>query len=165
MLEYRGYGGNPGSPREAGLIADAEAALEFLDSAGIPRNRLVIYGESLGTGVAVQLAARNRVAAVILESPYTSIAAAAQYHYPFIPAVLLVWDRFDSLSRIRAVEAPVLVMHGEADRIVPVRFGRALFAAASEPKEGWFVPGAGHDDLAAFGGLDTAIAFVRHHLR
>lgn len=164
MVEYRGYGGNPGSPSETGFIADAEAAVAFLDQERIARNRVVLYGESLGSGVAVQIAARQRVAALVLESPYTSIAAAAQYHYPYIPAALLVRDRFDSLARIGSITAPVLIMHGEADGIVPVRFGKALLAAAQEPKEGWFVPQAGHEDLAAFGGLEVAAGFIDRHV-
>jgi fermentation-respiration switch protein FrsA (DUF1100 family) len=164
LLEYRGYGGNPGSPSEPGLVADGEAALRFIESEGILPGRIVLYGESLGTGVAVQIAARHRVAAVILESPYTSIAAAAQYHYAYVPAALLVRDRFDSLSCIREVKAPVLVMHGEADRVIPARFGKTLLAAANEPKEGWFLADAGHGDLVASGGLVAAIAFVRRYV-
>jgi len=100
MLEYRGYGGNPGTPTEAGLYDDARAGLEFLQREGITADRLVLYGESLGSGVAVHLAARRPVAALILESPFTSVAAVAQYHYPYVPAALMIWDRYDSLSRM-----------------------------------------------------------------
>jgi uncharacterized protein len=164
MLEYRGYGGNPGTPTETGFYTDARAALDFLERDGIGPNRLVLYGESLGSGVAVQVAAQNEVAGLILEAPPTSVAEVAQSHFPYVPATLMVVDRFDSLSRIGQVKAPILIMHGERDRVVPVRYGRALFDAAPEPKEGWFVPEAGHEDLARYGGLDVAVAFIDRRL-
>jgi fermentation-respiration switch protein FrsA (DUF1100 family) len=164
FLEYRGYGGNPGLPCEGGLCADAAAAYDFLVREGVPAERIALYGESLGTGVAVQLAACREVGAVILEAPFTSIAAAAQCHYPFVPCRWLVRDRFASLSAIVRVRAPKLFLHGGRDRIVPIRFGRALFAMASDPKEGWFVPQAGHGNLVAFGALDAVVAFLRRHL-
>ena len=125
MLEYRGYGGNPGMPSEAGLFEDAAAALRFVAAQGAPGHRIVLYGESLGTGVTVHVATSHAVGAVVLESPYTSIAAAAQYHYPFIPAAWLVSDRYDSLSRIGQVRAPVLMLHG-ARRRHPVEPRRSL---------------------------------------
>lgn len=164
LLEYRGYGGNPGTPSEAGLYRDAAAATAFLADSGIGPRRLVLYGESLGSAVAVQVAAEREVAAVVLESPFTSIAAVAQHHYPYVPAALLVLDRFDSLSRIGGVGAPVLMLHGGRDGIVPARFGEELYAAAREPKERWLAPDAGHEDLARFGALDAAVAFIDKHL-
>jgi fermentation-respiration switch protein FrsA (DUF1100 family) len=164
MAEYRGYGGNPGAPSEAGFYADGRAALAFLEREGVAPNRLVLYGESLGSGVAVQLAAQHEVAALILEAPLTSVSEVAQCHFPYVPAARMVTDRFDSLSRIGKVRAPILVLHGERDRVVPVRYGRALFDAAPEPKEGWFAPEAGHEDLARYGGLDTAVAFIERRL-
>ncbi len=165
MAEYRGYGGNPGSPSEAGLYDDARAGLDFLHREGIAAARLVLYGESLGSGVAVHLAATQQIAALILESPFTSAAAVAQYHYPFVPAALLLRDRYDSLSRIGKVKAPILILHGGQDTIVPVRFGRALFDAAPEPKESRFVAGAGHVDLDGFGGLEIVVSFIERRLR
>ncbi|HJU19886.1 MAG TPA: alpha/beta hydrolase [Stellaceae bacterium] len=164
FLEYRGYGGNPGFPCERGLCADAAAALDFLVREAVPPQRIALYGESLGSGVAVQLASRREVGAMILEAPFTSVAAAAQCHYPFVPCRLLVRDRFASLAAIARVAAPKLILHGERDRVVPIRFGRALYEAAPEPKEAWFAPQAGHGDLAAFGALDAAIAFLKRHL-
>ena len=164
MLEYRGYGGNPGMPSEAGFYADGRAALGFLDRERVAPNRLVLYGESLGSGVAVELAAQHQIAALILEAPPTSVAEVAQCHFPFVPAARLVTDRFDSLSRIAKVRAPILVLHGERDRVVPVRYGRALLDAAPEPKEGWFAPEAGHEDLARYGGLDVVVAFIDRRL-
>jgi fermentation-respiration switch protein FrsA (DUF1100 family) len=160
LLEYRGYGGNPGAPTEAGLYADADAALDFLSQDGIPASRLVIYGESLGSGVAVHMAAERELAALILEAPFTRLADAASYHYSFVPVSVLLRDRFDSLSAIGKIRAPILILHGERDRVIPVRFGRALLAAAPEPKEGWFSPDAGHEDLARFGALDAVFDFI-----
>ena len=164
MPEYRGYGGNPGAPSETGFYADGRAALAFLDHEAIAATRLVLYGESLGSGVAVELAVRHEIAGLILEAPFTSVAEVAQCHFPFVPAARLVTDRFDSLSRIGRVRAPILVLHGEGDRVVPVRFGRALLDAAPGPKEGWFAPEAGHEDLARFGGLDVVVAFIERRL-
>jgi fermentation-respiration switch protein FrsA (DUF1100 family) len=160
LLEYRGFGGNPGVPSEAGLIADGAAALDFLGRCGIGTERIVLYGESLGSGVAVALAAQRSIAALILEAPFTSVAEVAQYHYAFVPAYALVRDRFDSAARIGSVRAPILVLHGERDRVVPLRFGRALFDAAPEPKEMWVARGAGHEDLAFFGVCETVRSFI-----
>ena len=164
LVEYRGYGGNPGAPTQTGLFDDAQAAGDFLQREGIGGGRLVLYGESLGSAVAVHLAATQQVAGLVLESPFTSAAALAQYHYPYVPAALLIWDRFDSLSRIGEVKAPILVLHGGRDRIVPDSFSRALLAAAPEPKESWFAADAGHEDLAGFGGLDQVISFIERQL-
>src|SRR5207237_4706863 len=152
------------SPSEVGFNTAARAALDFLGREAIPADRLVLYGESLGSGVAVELAAQHDVAGLILEAPFTSVAEVAQCHFPYVPAARMVIDRFDSLSRISRIKVPVLVLHGERDRVVPIRYGRALYEAAPEPKEGWFVPGAGHEDLARYGGLDAAVAFIERRL-
>jgi len=164
MPEYRGYGGNPGAPSETGFYADGRAALGFLDREGVATNRLVLYGESLGSSVAVKLTTEHEVGALILEAPPTSVAEVAQCHFPYVPAARMVTDRFDSLSRIGRVRAPILVLHGERDRVVPVRYGRALFDAAPEPKEAWFAPEAGHEDLARYGALDVVVAFIERRL-
>jgi uncharacterized protein len=164
MAEYRGYGGNPGTPSERGLVADGAAVLDFLGGEGMTPNQLVIYGESLGSGVAVPLATQREVAGVILEAPFTSVAEVAQHHYSFIPASALLRDRFDSLARIGDVKAPILVLHGERDRIVPVRFGRALFDAAPQPKELWLAPEAGHEDLVRYGAFEAVLDFVRRRV-
>jgi fermentation-respiration switch protein FrsA (DUF1100 family) len=164
MLEYRGYGGNPGTPTEAGLFTDARAALDFAAAQGIDAERLVIWGESLGTGVAVAMASERRAAAVILESPYTTLAAAAQRAYPFVPVDPLLKDRFDSLSRIARINAPLLVAHGELDEVVPVDLGRTLFAAAHEPKQAWFAPAGHHADLSQHGLLDTVLTFLKQRV-
>ena len=166
LLGYRGFGGNPGTPSEAGLYADARAAQHFLDGQGVPRHRRILLGESLGSGVAVAMAAEaaadgnGPVGALVLEAPYSSIADVAAYHYPFVPARYLIRDAFDSRSRIAQVAAPVLVVHGLEDRVVPARFGKALFEAAVEPKTARWLEGAGHNDLADHGIADMIKAFV-----
>jgi fermentation-respiration switch protein FrsA (DUF1100 family) len=163
LLEYRGYGGNAGSPSEDGLTRDARAGLAELHRRGVAPNRILLWGESLGTGLAVRLAAENPVAAVLLDAPYTSIADAAQRQYPYVPVRLLLKDPFDSLSRIAQVKAPILVMQGSADRLVPPAMGRALMAAAKVPTELWVAEGAGHQDLGPYGAIEAAAAFVRKY--
>lgn len=160
MVEYRGYGGNPGRPTEQGLYRDGRAAVAFAEDAGIPRHHLVLYGESLGSGIAVQLASEGRTAAVILESPYTSMAAAAAHHYPWLPARTLIHDRYDSLSKIARIHAPLLILHGERDRVVPVGMAHELMDAAAEPKEAAYFPEAGHEDVYRHGGAEAVLAFL-----
>ncbi len=163
LVSYRGYGGNPGQPSEQGLYQDARAALEFLAAEGARPEDMVYYGESLGSGVAVQLALEATPAAIILEAPYTDIAAVGQRRYPFLPVRLLMRDRFDNLSKIPAVRAPVMVIHGEQDRTTPVEFGRAIHAAAPEPKEARFYAEAAHLDLYDFGAADDVLRFIATH--
>jgi fermentation-respiration switch protein FrsA (DUF1100 family) len=162
MLEYRGYGGNRHADRKW-ICTDARAALGFLEHEGVAPNRLVLMASRSAPALPLN-SPRSDVAGVILEAPFTSVAEVAQCHFPYIPAARLVIDRFDSRSRIGRVRAPILVLHGERDRVVPIRFGRALFDAAPEPKEGWFVPEAGHEDLARYGGLDAVVAFIERRL-
>jgi hypothetical protein len=164
LAEYRGYGGNPGEPCERGLFADAEAALDFLAACDVSSDDIVLWGESLGSGVAVHLAATRAIGAVVLEAPFTSVAACAQRRYPFVPAAWLVHDRFDSLSRIAQVTAPLLILHGERDMVAPVHHGRALLKAATAPSEGWFSPSASHENLAEHGALDVAISFIERRV-
>jgi fermentation-respiration switch protein FrsA (DUF1100 family) len=146
-VEYRGYGGNPGKPREAGLIADGRAAFAFLNAQGVPDSRIVLYGESLGSGVAVQLAAEHHVRALMLRSPYSSIADVAAIQLPYLPARWLVHDRFDSLAKIGLNQAPLFIFHGANDRLIPIALGRRLFEAAAEPKTWLTIDGAGHNDV------------------
>lgn len=160
LLEYRGFGGNPGQPSEAGLLLDARAGLDLLQRRGIPAERILLWGESLGTNLAIALATEHRVAAVLLESPYTSIADTAQRHYPYVPARRLIKDRFDSLSLIPKVRAPILIMQGAHDKIVPPAMGHVLAQAATAPVELWVAKEAGHNNLAQAGAVDAAAAFV-----
>jgi len=151
LVEYRGYGGNPGKPSEQGFHVDARSALSFLIKEKIDLDRIVLYGESLGTGVAVQLATekntKNSIKAIVLEAPYTSIPDVAAHHYPFLMARMIVKDSFDSHSRIGRYLGDLLVIHGERDRTVPIFFGRKLFSAAREPKKAYWLPELGHNDV------------------
>lgn len=161
---YRGYAGNPGSPDEQGLYKDAAAFLDWLaKEKDIPPARTVLLGESLGSGVAVAMAAdRYRdVKAVVLESPYTSFADLAQVHYPFIPfARYLVRDHYPSIDRIGALTAPLLIVHGRRDVVVPFSQGERLFTAANEPKQMLAVDAAGHNDLYMYGVADGVLHFL-----
>jgi uncharacterized protein len=161
-LEYRGYGGNPGTPREAGLVADGRAALAFLKDQGVPDSGIVLYGESLGTGIAVQLAAERPVRALILRSPYTSIAEVAAIQLPYIPARWLVRDRFDSLGVIGLSKAPLFIFHGAHDTLIPLALGRVLFEAAAEPKTWLTVEGVGHNDVQTPEAERAMLDFLAH---
>ncbi len=152
LTEYRGFGGNPGKPTEQGLYADARSAIAWLSERGVQPNDIVLYGASLGSGVATAMAAEQAtlgtpVAGVILEAPYTSIAETAQYHYPYLPAKWLARDRYDSLNRIDRIEAPLLILHGKRDTTIPIELGRELFEAAIEPKTFIALPNAAHSYL------------------
>lgn len=146
-LSYRGFGGSSGSPSEAGLIADANAAYDWLIAKGVEPNRIALLGKSLGSGVAVQLAAKREVGALALEAPYTSTVEVAAKIYWWLPVHALMKDQFKSIDFIAAVVAPLLIIHGEEDGLIPVEFGKRLFAAANQPKELEVVPGFGHDVL------------------
>lgn len=138
VFDYRGFGDNPGQPTEADLARDAQEAWNFaLALPGVTRERVVVFGESLGGGVAVRLSAwaceqETPPAGVILRSTFTSLVAAGEHLYPFLPVSLLLIDRFDSLSRIANVNCPLLSLHGTQDEIVPFAMGRALFEAAPD---------------------------------
>ncbi len=158
-LSYRGYGGSKGSPSETGLIADGQAAFDFARRQ-YPDSKLVLWGESLGTGVAVAIAAQNEVAAVVLEAPYTSTADIAFAAYPFIPVRLLMKDQFRSDERIAKVNAPLLILHGTQDRIIPIGFGERLFGLANEPKHFVRFARGEHENLDRFGALQEARDFL-----
>ncbi len=147
LTSYRYNAGAGGAPSEEALISDGAAAVDFVAAKGVAPRRIVLYGESLGTGIAVALAARRDIGGLILESPYSSVADVARSRYWFVLARWLLRDRYDSIARIGRVEAPILLFHGDADTTIPVRFARKLFAAAPEPKEGHFLPGGTHVDL------------------
>jgi fermentation-respiration switch protein FrsA (DUF1100 family) len=163
MPSYRGYSGSTGSPSEKAIVADAALAYNYLLKQGVPTKRIVIYGESLGTGVAVQVAAAHRVAAVVLDSPYTSLVDVAKGVYFFVPVDALMVDRFDSKSYISRVHAPLLIMHGEKDVVVSPKLSEKLFMAANEPKERVVIPEAGHSDIYYFGAFATLQRFLKAH--
>lgn len=162
ILAYRGAGDRPGSPDQAALTADALALYDALPTLFRDREEPpVVYGVSLGAALAVQLSARRPVASLVLEAPFTRLCEAGEYAYPVLPACLLMWDEhWDSLQAIGEVDAPVLVLHGEADRVIPVDQGERLFAAASEPKELILYPAGRHNDLRLYGAGTDIIAWL-----
>lgn len=151
LLDYRGFGGNPGRPTEDGLAADARAAQAWL-AAQPGVDEIVYFGESLGGAVAVELATERPPAALVLRSPFTSLGDVAAEHYPWLPVRWLLMDRYPSLERITSVRVPVLVVAGDRDDIVPASMSRRLFEAANELKRWLLVPGAGHNDLELLAG-------------
>ena len=158
-LSYRGYGGSSGSPSEDGILRDARAAYDFA-VARYPAGRLVLWGESLGTAVAVALAAEREVGGVMLDAPFTSAADIGAAAYPFAPVRWLIKDAYRSDRRIARVHAPLLVLHGERDRVVPIAFGERLLALANEPKRMVRFAGADHVDLDDHGAAEVVKAFL-----
>ena len=163
-LSYRGYGGSSGSPSEEGLLADAAAAYAFA-VARYPAQRIALFGESLGTGVAIWLATEKPVARLLLQAPYTSIVDVAAAAYPFLPVRLLLKDRYRSDERVGGVTAPVLVLHGERDRVVPIQYGERLYALIRAPKKFVRIPEGGHVDLDRQGALDIIRSFLAEPVR
>lgn len=158
-VNYRGYGGSTGNPTEAGIQLDARAAYDAA-VARFGEARLVGYGESLGTGVVLKLASEVALTAIILEAPYLSTAAVAQEVYPFVPIGLLMRDQFRSDRVIGQVRAPLLVLHGERDSVIPFAHGRALYDLANEPKRMVRFPGGDHEDLPVWGSLPAIRSFL-----
>ena len=134
IVAWRGFSGNRGKPTEAGLYIDAKSAIKWLNSKGVTEENIILYGESLGTGVAVEIAQNKNYAGIILESPYTSMVHIGQKHYPFFPVKLLLKDKFESHKKIKKISIPVLVMHGRLDNIVPFAMGKKIYELANEPK-------------------------------
>jgi uncharacterized protein len=162
LVDYRGYGGNPGSPSQTGLNADALAALAYVRSRpDVDGDRVVYFGESLGSGVAIQLAVTDPPAALVLRSPFTSMADVAAVHYPI--ASFLLRDRYPSLESIPEIDAPLMVVAGSADRIVPVEQSRTLFEAALHPGQYLELQGVDHNDWALVAGdqmVDEVVSFL-----
>jgi len=154
LLDYRGFGGSGGRPTETGLAADARAARAWLAAQeSVDPDALIYFGESLGAAVAVSLAVEHPPAALILRSPFTSLADIGRHHYPFLPVRLLLEDRFLSIDRIGALRCPLLIVAGSADRIVPADQSRRLFDAAPEPKRLVVIPGVRHNDHELLAGV------------
>ncbi|WP_200340264.1 alpha/beta fold hydrolase [Rhodovibrio sodomensis] len=164
LADYRGYAGNPGAPSEAGLIADARSVLDWLAGQGVPAGRAVLYGESLGSGVATALAAEREVAGMVLEAPFTSVADLAQQQYWYVPAKWLVRDPFDSRARIPSVSAPSLILHGDRDPTIPVDHGIALAEAAGGRAELARFPEGDHLNLWRVGADARVRAFLQRVL-
>ena len=138
IISWRGFSGNEGFPTEQNLYKDAEAAIKWLNSKEVENNKIILFGESLGTGVAVEIGKKNIFNSMILESPFTSMENAAKIYYPYLPVRLLLKDRYDSISKIQKIKTPVLIMHGKKDDIVPFSMGEELFEKANNPKYSYF---------------------------
>jgi len=138
LLSWRGFSGNKGKPTEQGLYQDARSAIKWLKKQGIIEENIIIYGESLGTGVTTEIAQNRNFAGIILESPFTSMVAAGKSKYPIFPIKLLLKDKYESDMKIKNIKSPVLIMHGEKDKIVPFWMGEKMFQLANEPKYYYF---------------------------
>jgi len=160
MLSYRGYGGSTGSPSERANVADAKVAYDALIRDGLAPKDIILYGESLGSGVAVQLAAEKPVGALILDAPYTSIVDVAAQAYPFLPVRGFIFDRYETMRHLNGVKAPLLVLHGEEDEVIPVAMGRAVYDAAKGLKEIVTFPGAGHSDHHLLGSYEEVFRWI-----
>ena len=160
LLGYRGYGGNKGQPSEEGLRKDGEAALEFASREGFQVSDIILYGESLGTGVVVDLGTRAMFKGIVLEAPYTSIEALAKKRYWFIPVTYLLKDKFDSISKASQLTSPTLVLHGDSDKVINVDYGKQLYDAIPQPKNFTAFPGGGHSNLFDFGAGNEIISFI-----
>ncbi len=152
LFDYRGYGRSQGSPDEEGTYRDARAAYRWLRSRGVEPGRIVIFGESLGSAVALQLALEAEARALVLEAPFASIPAMARAVYPFLPLWPFVRTRYDNLGKVSGLRMPLLVLHGDRDQVVPFAQGRRVFDAAPEPKRFFAIPGASHNDAYLAGG-------------
>lgn len=161
LAEYRGYSGMPGSPTEDGLYADARAYLKALIASGVKEENIVLFGHSLGTGVATQMATEFHVRGVILLAPYMSIAKMAQVRFPIFPSEYMTKDRFESFKKIPNVHVPILMANGGRDAVIPPSQGRQLFALANEPKQFLFVPDGGHNDMFETQFVDVSLKWLQ----
>ena len=138
IIAWRGFSGNNGNPSEQGLYEDGKSAIDWLIKKGVSEKNLILYGESLGTGVATHLAQNKNYAGVILETPFTSMIDAAKKFYPYIPVKLLLKDKFENYKKIKNINLPILIMHGEIDQLVPFSMGKKIYEIANEPKYSYF---------------------------
>jgi len=138
LVAWRGFSGNKGKPTEKGLYEDARSAVKWLEEKGIKKNNIILYGESLGTGVVTEIAQNENFAGVILESPFTSMIDAGKDKYPFLPVKILLKDKYESDKKIKNIKSPVLIMHGKVDKIVPFHMGQTMYELANEPKYSYF---------------------------
>jgi len=160
VMSYRGYSGSTGSPTEADNIADARLAYDYLLKQGLTPADIFVYGESLGSGVAVQLAASVPVAGVVLDAPYTSIVEVGAKAYPILPLSLLMIDRYESDKRIAAINAPLLILHGARDPVIPLEMGQRMHTLARDPKKIVVFPEGRHVDLDNYGAVDVVASWI-----
>ena len=168
LYDYRGFGRSEGAPDEPGTYQDARAAYKHLvESRGIPPAQIVLFGESLGCAVTLELASNHPSAAVVLEAPFTSVPDMSRLVFPMLPVGAFIKNRYDNLSKIGRLRTPVLVMHGDRDEVVPYWMGERLFASAREPKRFFKIVGAGHNDTYTAGGdayRNALVQFVRDNV-
>jgi fermentation-respiration switch protein FrsA (DUF1100 family) len=138
IVAWRGFNGNKGKPSEKGLYVDGKSTIDWLIKKGVDEKNLILYGESLGTGVASHLAQNKNYAGVILETPFTSMIDAAKNFYPYIPVNLLLKDKFENYKKVKNINSPILIMHGEVDQIVPFSMGKKIYELANNPKYSYF---------------------------
>ena len=138
IISWRGFSGNLGKPTEKNLYQDAKKSVEWLNKSGIEKKNIILYGESLGTGVATELGQENSFAGIILESPFTSMVDAGKHYYFYLPVSFLLKDRYETIKKLKNIRIPILVMHGEKDKIVPFNMGKKVFLEANEPKYSYF---------------------------
>ena len=164
MTTYRGYSGSSGTPAEFPIKMDALYFYHWLQAQGVDESDIVIYGESLGTGVAVATALNHQPGAVILEAPYSSAVDVGVTRYPWLPVSLFMKDRYESHKMIGEITAPVFMVHGELDKVIPIALAKKLYAAASQPKEAVWLRDAAHNDLYSKGAFELIARFIERHL-
>jgi fermentation-respiration switch protein FrsA (DUF1100 family) len=168
LTTYRGYSGSSGWPAEYPIKMDALYFFHWLMARGVLESDIVLYGESLGTGVAVAVALNHHPRAIVLEAPYSSIVDVAAARFPFLPVRPFMKDRYESIRLIGRLQSPLLIVHGERDRIVPAKYARKLFQAARQPKEAAWLHDAGHNNLYSKGAFEIIAGFIErqqpHHL-
>ena len=138
IIAWRGYSGSSGKPTELGLYQDAKSAVNWLNLKGIAEKNIILYGESLGTSVAIEIGQNKNFAGMILEAPFTSMVDTGKKHYPFFPVKLLLKDKYESKNKIKNIKFPILVMHGKKDKIIPFYMGEAIYNLANKPKFKYF---------------------------
>lgn len=165
IMAYRGYSGSSGAPSEKANVSDAVLAYDTLRGYGIEAEDIFAYGESIGTGIVVQLATRRPVAGLILDAPYTSIVDVAEIFYPYLPARLMMRDRYETLKHLAGVSSPMLVIHGERDRVIPVEMGRKVAESSRGPSEIVTFPEAGHSDHSQHGSFAAVNSWIDRQRR
>jgi uncharacterized protein len=138
IIAWRGFSGNEGKPSEKGLYIDGNSTILWLKKLGLTERDIILYGESLGTGIATEIAQNKNFAGLVLETPFISMIDVAKNFYPYIPVALLLRDKYDNQNKIKNIKIPILVMHGEADQIVPFWMGKKIYQLANQPKYSYF---------------------------
>lgn len=161
VMGYRGYGGNAGRPSENVFYGDADGLMQTLIEKGHAPENIILYGESLGTGVASYIATKYPVKGMILETPYTSLTNVASEHYPVFPVKILMRDRFDTMSRLSQIKAPILFMHGTDDQVIPMHHSHDLYNACQGIKQIKIFEGGAHNNLFDYGAADVSLNFIQ----